>query len=95
MTELITNANKYAYGGAPGPLEISLVEDRAQFRLSVADHGGGKASPRQGFGSRMMEALVSQLNGEIEYRDNKPGLRAVLTAPIEVGPGTGRQQPAG
>jgi light-regulated signal transduction histidine kinase (bacteriophytochrome) len=94
LTELITNANKYAYGGAPGPLEISLVEDRAQFRLSVADHGGGKASPRQGFGSRMMEALVSQLNGDIEYRDNKPGLRAVLTAPIEVGPGTGRQQTA-
>jgi two-component sensor histidine kinase len=85
LTELVTNANKYAYGGEPGPLEISLVEDRAHFRLSVADQGRGKESPREGFGSRMMEALVAQLSGELEYQNNNPGLRAILTAPIEIG----------
>jgi light-regulated signal transduction histidine kinase (bacteriophytochrome) len=85
LTELIINANKYAYDGAPGPLVISLTDHRADLRLSVADHGKGKpkTAKREGFGSRMMEALVSQLRGELEYTDNKPGLRATLSAPIQ------------
>jgi two-component sensor histidine kinase len=94
LTELVTNANKYAYGGAPGPLEISLAEERAHFRLSVADQGGGKASPRQGFGSRMMDALVEQLQGQLDYRDNNPGLLAVMTAPIEIRTATAPGTPA-
>ena len=63
LTELIINVNKYAYGGQPGPLQITLTEHRADLRLTVADHGAGKASgsKREGFGSRMMEALVGQL----------------------------------
>lgn len=82
LTELVINANKYAYDGAPGPIEISLEEQGSRFRLIVADHGRGKHEPRQGFGTRMMSAMVNQLGGELEYRDNKPGLRAVLTASI-------------
>jgi two-component sensor histidine kinase len=82
LTELVINANKYAYGGRPGPIEISLEQHRNAFRLIVADRGQGKLGPREGFGSRMMAAMVSQLSGELEQRDNKPGLRAILTAPI-------------
>ncbi|MFC5069087.1 histidine kinase dimerization/phosphoacceptor domain -containing protein [Flaviflagellibacter deserti] len=86
LTELIINANKYAYGGQPGPLRITLAEDRADFRLTVADQGGGRApnSNRRGFGSRMMDALVTQLGGDLGYEDAKPGLRAVLKAPISM-----------
>lgn len=85
LTELIINANKYAYDGAAGPLAITLTEHRADLRLSVADQGKGKAaaSKREGFGSRMMEALVGQLHGELEYADNRPGLRVTLRAPIQ------------
>lgn len=82
LTELVINANKYAYDGAPGPIEISLEEQGSKFRLIVADHGRGKHEPRQGFGTRMMSAMVNQLGGELEYKDNKPGLRAVLTASV-------------
>jgi chemotaxis family two-component system sensor kinase Cph1 len=82
LTELVINANKYAYDGAPGPIEILLVEDRARLRLAVADRGKGMAVARKGFGSRMMAAMVSQLAGDLDYEDNKPGLRAVLSAPI-------------
>ena len=82
LTELVINVNKYAYSGKPGPIEITLTEDQASFRLVVADKGRGRASARQGFGTRMMKALVTQLSGQLEFGDNTPGLRAILSAPI-------------
>jgi light-regulated signal transduction histidine kinase (bacteriophytochrome) len=83
VTELVINANKYAYGGAPGPIEVSLEEHRANLRLIVADRGKGKHQVTEGFGSRMMNVMIKQLGGEITYSDNKPGLRAILTAPLQ------------
>lgn len=82
VTELVINANKYAYGGAPGPIEVSLEEHRADLRIIVADHGKGKHAPVEGFGSRMMSAMVRQLGGELIFGDNAPGLRAILTFPV-------------
>jgi two-component sensor histidine kinase len=82
LTELMINSNKYAYGGAAGPIEILLVEDRNDLRLIVADRGGGKVTFRKGFGSRIMDALVAQLKGEIIYADNGPGLRTTVRVPI-------------
>ena len=38
--------------------------------------------PGQGFGTRMMNAMVGQLHGALDYQDNDPGLRVVLTAPL-------------
>jgi chemotaxis family two-component system sensor kinase Cph1 len=83
LTELMINSNKYAYGGAAGPIEITLVEDRSDLRLIVADKGGGKVGFRKGFGSRIMEALVAQLKGDIAYSDNRPGLRTTVRVPIQ------------
>jgi light-regulated signal transduction histidine kinase (bacteriophytochrome) len=88
LTELVINANKYAYGGRPGPIEIALEQHRGSFRLVVADRGAGKAKggagghDAGGFGSRMMAAMVSQLQGQLDHGDNLPGLRTVLTAPL-------------
>ncbi len=82
VTELVINANKYAYGGKPGQIEVSLEEHRNDVRVIVADHGGGKHTLGEGFGSRMMSAMVKQLRGELTFGDNKPGLRAILTCPI-------------
>lgn len=82
LTELVINAHKYAYDGRPGPVEIALEQHRSDLRLIVADRGKGRRQPRQGFGSRMMAAMVSQLAGRIDYGDNHPGLRAIVTAPI-------------
>ncbi len=87
LTELVINANKYAYGGTPGPLEVRLTVEEREFQLSVADKGGGRATSRKGFGSRMIDGLVVQLGGTLVYSDNLPGLRAVLTAPIARLPG--------
>ena len=82
VTELVINANKYAYGGKPGPIQVSLEEHRADIRLIVADHGQGKHGLGEGFGSRMMSAMVKQLRGDLVFGDNKPGLRAILTCPV-------------
>ncbi|MBS0362334.1 MAG: sensor histidine kinase, partial [Proteobacteria bacterium] len=82
VTELIINARKYAYGGKPGPIEVSLEEHRDKLRLIVADHGVGKHGLGEGFGSRMMNAMIRQLSGEMTWSDNKPGLRAILSAPV-------------
>ena len=81
--ELVINATKYAYPGDTGPIDVVLEQHRNRLRLIVADRGIGKATLREGFGSRMMSAVVQRLGGTVEYDDNAPGLRAVLTAPIE------------
>ncbi len=83
LTELVINASKYAYGGRPGPILIALEQHRNRLRLIVADEGSGKVGTREGFGSRMMNAIVAGLSGTIEHDDNMPGLRVIMTAPIE------------
>lgn len=82
--ELVTNANKYAYDGVPGPTEVILDEHFNQARLIVADNGGGKTRSRIGFGSRMLNAIVVGLGGELEEMNNNPGLKVVVTIPIEI-----------
>ena len=83
LTELVINANKYAYGGGPGPISIVLEQHRNRFRLIVADSGSGRAGTREGFGSRMLSAMVKSLAGELEEGSNDPGLRLIVTAPFE------------
>jgi chemotaxis family two-component system sensor kinase Cph1 len=81
-TELMINAAKYAYGGEPGPLDITLDAGESELRLIVADRGAGKVNADAGFGSRMISALVAQLSGTLDFGDNLPGCQAVLTAPL-------------
>ena len=83
LTELIINANKYAYAGAAGPIAISLDQDRTNFQLVVSDKGVGKTSPGDGFGTKMLNAMVRTLGGSIEESPNNPGLRVVVTAPVQ------------
>jgi light-regulated signal transduction histidine kinase (bacteriophytochrome) len=88
LTELVINATKYAYAGDAGPIEIVLEQHRRRFRLIVADQGKGmsgalKPGKSGGFGSRMMDAVIQRIGGEIELADNQPGTRAILTAPTD------------
>ena len=90
VTELLTNAVRHAYGGEPGPVEVTLVREDAKpaVRIAVEDHGPrpGGERPDDGFGSRLMRALLAQLGGGIVLEDNRPGLRAVLEVPLPTGP---------
>ena len=84
ITELLINANKHAYNGAAGPIEIELAESQTHFRVVVSDQGASKASSHKGFGSRIMDGLVGQLGGKLTRSDNRPGLRVMVTIPIQV-----------
>jgi two-component sensor histidine kinase len=85
LTELMINSSKHAYAGADGPIEVELIADRTHLQLAVCDKGSGKAQGgKTGFGSRMMEGLVSQLGGVLTYADNNPGLCTTLRLPIQV-----------
>lgn len=83
LTELVINANKYAYAGGSGPITIELEQHRNRFRLVVSDRGAGKSGAGTGFGSRMLSSMVKRLAGTIEEADNDPGLRVTVTAPID------------
>lgn len=91
FSELVTNANKYAYDGAPGPLSSSLKREGGHVRLIVADEGGGRTRQKTGFGSRMLAAIVSGLGGEMTEVDNQPGLRIIVTIPISFESGNQNQ----
>jgi two-component system, chemotaxis family, sensor kinase Cph1 len=82
LTELLINANKYAYGGAAGPIEITLIENLTDFRLIVADRGVGKIPGRGGLGFRIIDSLVKQLRGTLTQSDNRPGLRMEIALPV-------------
>ena len=83
LTELVINANKYAYDGAPGPVAISLRQHLHSFRLTVADRGRGREMASSGFGNRMMRAMAQTLMAAMEETDASPGLRVTVTGPIE------------
>jgi len=84
ITELLTNAVKYAYGGAPGPIQILLGEEPERgIQVVIADQGVGIEETRRpdGFGSRLTGLLVSQLGGAIEFQNSFPGTKVVLSVP--------------
>ena len=86
VTELTTNALKYAADAGPVSVTIALVDDT--LTLTVADRGPGmpddldvQATSRRSLGMRMISSLSRQLRGEIRFEDAEPGTRAVLTCP--------------
>ena len=88
LTELLTNAIKYAYGDKGGEIVVDIVAKGGQLEMTVTDHGIGmpdasapKASTRTSLGTRMITSLTRQLRGTITYEDAAPGTRARLTMP--------------
>ncbi|WFU23624.1 sensor histidine kinase [Bradyrhizobium sp. CB1717] len=75
--ELVTNSLKYAFPGErPGHIVVSFSSGNG-IELSVADNGVGlsDAADPGGVGSRIVQLLAQQLEGEIAYERLRPGLR--------------------
>lgn len=84
VTELVSNACKYAYGATPGEVRVALRADEAYFTMTVEDDGRGLvagATPQgTGLGTKLIRAMTQSLGGTLAYDPAHPGVRAVLTA---------------
>ena len=85
VTELVTNACKYAYPGSRGEVRVALSRVAGDaFVLAVEDDGCGMvpgASPKgTGLGTKLIRAMAQSLQSAVEYEDRPRGVRAVLQA---------------
>lgn len=82
LTELVTNAFKYAYPEGFGEIRVWLRQlPDEQVELVVEDDGVGRSSgpPKgTGVGSRIVNAMSMSLGAKIDYRNLKPGTAAHL-----------------
>jgi two-component sensor histidine kinase len=87
VTELVTNALKYAYPNEGGPIRVRLAAtDNDNLALTVEDEGIGHPGSIQsakgtGVGSRIVDAMSRSLGGELRQNGEHGGFRSVLLFP--------------
>lgn len=86
LSELITNAGKYAYpGDMSGEVRVEVLAEDGMATLAVEDDGvgiGDDGPKGTGLGSQMVAALASSLDGKLEHLPREKGTRAELTFPV-------------
>lgn len=87
VTELVTNAIKYAYPeGEAGPIRVTLRVEDGQMVITVEDRGigwNGSGTPQgSGLGSRIVKAMMANLGSSLTYEDAAPGTRARFALPL-------------
>lgn len=83
VTELVTNALKYAYAGRdPGEVRVALAYADAAVHLTVADDGigwSGTGTPQgTGLGSRIIKAMAHSLDAQVAYEGGSGTLVKVI-----------------
>jgi two-component sensor histidine kinase len=82
VNELVMNAVKYAYPDGAGPIHVVLDAQGDDLVLSIADDGVGlnvKTDPRStGMGQRIVSAMASKLEANVERDPAHTGTRIVL-----------------
>jgi two-component sensor histidine kinase len=93
VTELVTNACKYAYpSGEPGEIRVRLERGTGVARLIVEDDGvgivDGATVKGTGLGTRIVRAMAASLQATWDTDPAHKGTRVVLTIP-DATPGDG------
>lgn len=83
VTELVTNAYKYAYPDGGGDIRVGmqrLADDQVEIVVEDDGIGRGSAKPRgTGLGTRIVKAMANNLGSEVQYLDRKRGTAARLS----------------
>lgn len=83
VTELVTNAFKYAYPDKSGEVRVRLREDgEGRAQLSVEDDGVGstdKTIKGTGLGTRIVKAMAKSINADVSYQARNPGTAVILS----------------
>lgn len=86
VTELVTNAYKYAYPDGRGDIRVSLKQGQSsRIDIVVEDDGVGRGTglaQGTGLGSRIVSAMAANLGTEVQYLDRKPGTSVRLSVPL-------------
>jgi two-component sensor histidine kinase/CheY-like chemotaxis protein len=87
VSELVTNAFKYAYGeGLQGEVRVSVSHNEDMLQVIVEDDGVGfdHTSPAKGtgLGSKILTAMAASLKSELGYDRDHRGTRATLVFSI-------------
>ena len=91
VNELITNALKHAFPdkGRKGRILVRTRQGEGGATMTIEDDGVGfdASAPREKtFGRRLIDALVVQTEGTLEWSDAHPGTRATVTFPSRAKP---------
>jgi two-component sensor histidine kinase len=84
VTELVTNAHKYAYPDeSTGEIRVSFAADgEGMARLTVEDDGIGwseeDAPKGTGLGTRIIRSMAANLRSSVDFERGSPGTRATL-----------------
>jgi two-component sensor histidine kinase len=65
VSELVTNAARHAFGEGGGTIRVELSAVEASIECRVIDNGAVQGQIRPGQGTRIIEALVRGLDGEV------------------------------
>ncbi|MDB5576205.1 MAG: signal transduction histidine kinase [Bradyrhizobium sp.] len=87
LNELCTNTTKFGALSIPtGRVEIAwtIDDDKQRLRLTWTEKGGPQVNPpeRRSFGTRMMESLGQQLNGQVQLSYAPTGFVYALDVPL-------------
>jgi two-component sensor histidine kinase/CheY-like chemotaxis protein len=87
LNELCTNTTKFGALSVPeGRVEVSWTtdEEKQRLRLTWTERGGPPVQPptRRSFGTRMMESLGRQLNGQVQLVYEPSGFLYALDVPL-------------
>ena len=86
IAEVINNAARHAFGGGAGEIEIDCAAEGGLVRCRISDNGGQAIETPPARGRFLVEALASDLGGEVGWRFAPSGTTVVLTVPVRPRP---------